>query len=260
MCGIFGFALKKTVSMAEVFKVLERLETHQYAEEPRPVGGYGAGVAVFQDGNVIFEKVGKTDDYSPVRRLAEAFCVDRASVLVAHARMPSPEFMATAMFMETAQPYVVQHGAKHAMVSVHNGKVENYRELRAKLDAGHVFESERAELIDSEVIPHVFDEMFNEKRDNGKALDALFSSLQGSNTIALLHIADKDVFINFVHRGKTRGLRIWTNNYGEIVFCSRKEPLTDTFRNLLADGGFIEKVSIGWREEKNLKSYFRIKQ
>jgi hypothetical protein len=61
MCGIFGFVLKKRVSMVKVFRVLQKLEAHKYPIEPRPVGGFGAGVAIIkEDGGVLLEKVGKT--------------------------------------------------------------------------------------------------------------------------------------------------------------------------------------------------------
>jgi glucosamine 6-phosphate synthetase-like amidotransferase/phosphosugar isomerase protein len=256
MCGIFGLALKKPVSMVRVFKVLEKLEVHQYPQEPRPVGGYGAGVAVLTDeGSVVFEKVGKVSD-SPARRLSEIVKIGEASVLVGHVRMPSPEFMATAKFKETAQPYVVQQDPDLIVASVHNGKVENYKDLMAKLGESHVFESEKVELVDSEVIPHVFEEMLNEKQDTDEALYALFCVLQGSSAIALLQIDEENAFLNFVHKGKTRGLTIWTNERNELVFCSRKEPLIEEFGNILSKGKFKEKISIAYREDVGLKLSF----
>ena len=40
MCGIFGFTLTQTVPLSRVFRLLEKLEVHQYPHEPKPVGGY----------------------------------------------------------------------------------------------------------------------------------------------------------------------------------------------------------------------------
>jgi glucosamine 6-phosphate synthetase-like amidotransferase/phosphosugar isomerase protein len=143
MCGIFGFSLRKPVSMNKVFKVLQKLEVSQLPQEPRPVGGYGAGVAVLlEDGNLLVEKVGKIDG-SPACHLPEVVDVKDASVLLGHVRMPSPEFMGTAKFKETAQPYVVERDPGVTVASVHNGKMENYEEVRKKFGAGHVFESEK---------------------------------------------------------------------------------------------------------------------
>jgi glucosamine 6-phosphate synthetase-like amidotransferase/phosphosugar isomerase protein len=262
MCGIFGFALTKPISLVKVFRVLEKLEVHQYPEEPKPVGGYGAGVAILlDDGSVISEKVGKVNG-SPVRNLAEIVNgkVKEASVLFVHVRMPSPEFMETAKFRETAQPYVVELDPSLTIVSVHNGKVENYEELRAKLGEEHVFESEKVKLIDSEVIPHYFEELLNEIEDVDEALDALFCSLRGSNAVAMLQMDEEDTFLHLIHKGKTRGLTVWTNKQDEVIFCSRKEPLIENFGNILTDGRFREKISIRWNEATDLKMSFTLKR
>ena len=93
MCGVFGFSFREPVSMDEVFKVLQKLETNQLPGELSPVGGYGAGVAILlEDGTVLVEKVGKIGE-SPASRLSEIVKVKKASVLLGHVRMPSPEFM-----------------------------------------------------------------------------------------------------------------------------------------------------------------------
>ena len=258
MCGIFGFALINPLSLAKVFRLLEKLEVHQYPREPKPVGGYGAGVSILSnEGNVILEKVGKIGD-SPAKCLSEIVKVDEASVLVGHVRMPSPEFMETAKFKETAQPYVVEFDPNLTIVSVHNGKVENYKELREKLGKERVFESEKVELIDSEVIPHYFEELLNEIDDINDALYTLFCALKGSNTIAMLQIDEENTFLHLIHKGKTRGLTVWTNERNEVIFCSRKEPLIQEFNNTLVKGKFKEKVSIAWREDVGLKLSFPV--
>lgn len=258
MCGIFGFMLSKAVPIKLVFRVLEKLEVHQYPQEPNALGGYGAGLAVLlDDGSVISDKVGKVDG-SPARRLARIWGskVREASVLVSHVRMPSPEFMHSASLKETAQPYVVQFDPSLTFVSVHNGKVENYEKLRAGLGKKHVFESEKVQLIDSEIIPHYFEELLNETEDVNKALSELLCHLQGPNTISMLQVGEENSFMHFVHKGKTRGLIIWTNDHDEVVFCSRREVLADEFRKVLAQGNFKEKASIEYREDAALRLSF----
>jgi len=252
MCGIFGFSLRKPVSMDIVFKILQKLEVHQFPQEPKPVGGYGAGVAVLlEDGNVLVEKVGKVGE-SPAKRLAEIVEVKEAFVLLGHVRMPSPEFAHTAKYKETAQPYVVERVPGLTVASVHNGKMENYKEVRQKLGAGHVFESEKFELIDSEVVPHFFEEELNEMEDVSETLYEFFCSLKGSNAVAILQIGEDNSFLHLIHKGKTRGLTVWTNDKNEVVFCSRKTPLIEEFGKTLARGKFREKVSILWRENVGL--------
>ncbi|MEM2081840.1 MAG: hypothetical protein QXP44_00950 [Candidatus Bathyarchaeia archaeon] len=259
MCGIFGLALKKSIHPAIIFRILQKLEVSRYPEEERPVGGYGAGVAILIDnGSIILEKVGKTDG-SPATQLAEIMApqLSDVSIMIGHVRYPSPEFMGTAHLKETTQPYVVQSTQAGTLVSAHNGKVDNYKELQAKLK-GHVFESEKAGLIDSEVIPHYFSKLLNEVGNADEALYRLLCTLQGSNTVSLLHIDKGHMFLHLIHKGKTRGLTVWTNNKGEVVFCSRPEPVIEEFGRFLARDGFKEKVSIKWREDAALKLSFAI--
>lgn len=252
MCGIFGFVLRKPLSTVRVFRVLEKLEAHQYPEEPSPVGGYGAGVAtILEDGDVLVEKVGKVGD-SPAKKLAEMAKVQRASVLIGHVRMPRPEFMNTAKYRETAQPFIVEREPELTVVSVHNGKVENYREIRKALGTRHVFESEKFELIDSEVIPHYFEEILSEKKEVAEALYSFFCALQGSSAIAMLQLGEEDSYLHLLHKGKTRGLTVMANDKNEVVFCSRSEILTEELGNLLSRGKFKQKVSIPYREEAGL--------
>jgi len=254
MCGIVGFTLMRPVPTSIVFKVLEKLEVQQLPQEPRPVGGYGAGLAILRDdGSIVIEKIGKVGSASPAKQLAKMVNINEASVLIGHVRMPSPEFMTTAKFKETAQPYIVQRDPKLTIVSVHNGKVENYKKLRARLGKAHVFESEKVELIDSEVIPHIFEELLNEKQDNDAAMHALFCVLQGSNTIALLQVEEENSFLHVMHRGKTRGLTVWTNEKKELVFCTRKGPLLEEFSDMLREGKFREKISIAYHEDVGFK-------
>jgi glucosamine 6-phosphate synthetase-like amidotransferase/phosphosugar isomerase protein len=131
--------------------------------------------------------------------------------------------------------------------------VENYKEIREKLDRSHVLESEKVELIDSEVVPHFFEESIKKEKRVDDALDALLSGLEGSNTISLLHANGKNVFLHLVHKGRTRGLVVWMNKKNEVIFCSRKEPVVDKLSNRIASGEFEERISIQYRENASLK-------
>jgi glucosamine 6-phosphate synthetase-like amidotransferase/phosphosugar isomerase protein len=260
MCGIFGFALRKPLPLTKVFNVLEKLETHKYPQEKNPLGGFGAGLAVLlPDGSVFSEKVGKIST-SPVASLADIVKpnIKKASVLLAHVRMPSPEFMNTAQHKETAQPYVVEFDPNLTIVSVHNGKMENYKQVRTELGKEHVFESEKYQLIDSEVIPHYFEEILEEEENAEKALNSLYSVMQGRSALSMLQITEENTYMHFIHKKWTRGLTIWTNTKGEVIFCSRKEPLKKEFNKILTKGGFHEKISIAYHEDAKLKLTFPI--
>ena len=259
MCGIFGFVLKKPVHTSLIFRVLQKLEVSRYPEETDPVGGFGAGVAVMlNDGGIVAEKVGKEAD-SPVAHLAELITprLSDVSVLIGHVRNPSQEFMGTVKFKEAAQPYVEHFEKELTIVSSHNGKVENYKELKERLK-GHVFESEKVGLIDSEIIPHYFSELINETENMNEALYRLFCTLQGSNSVSMFHVDEENAFLHLIHKGKTRGLTVWANEKGEVIFCSRPEPVMEEFERILARDRFKEKVLIKWREDAGLKLSFPI--
>jgi len=259
MCGIFGFVLKKPVHTPMIFRILQKLEVSQYPEETRPVGGYGAGVAIMlNDGGIISEKVGKAAG-SPAAHLAQIMepKLSDVSVLIGHVRYPSEEFMGTVKFKEATQPYVENFEKELTIVSSHNGKVENYKELKERLK-GHVFESANAGFVDSEIIPHYFSELINETENADEALYRLFCTLQGSNSISMFHVDEENAFLHLIHKGKTRGLTVWANEKGEVIFCSRPEPVMEEFERILARDKFKEKASIKWREDAGLKLSFPI--
>ena len=259
MCGIFGFALKNPVYTPLIFNILHKLEVSQYPGETKPVGGYGAGVAVMlNDSSIILEKVGKVAG-SPVAHLAKIMKpkLSDVSVLISHVRYPSPEFREAAQFKETAQPYVGQFEPELTIASAHNGKVENYMELKERMK-GHVFESEKTGFVDSEVIPHYFSELINETENTDEALYKLFCTLKGSNAISMFHIDKENAFLHLVHKGKTRGLTVWENDNNEVIFCSRPEPVMEEFERLLARDRFKQKLLIKWNEDAGAKLSFPI--
>jgi glucosamine 6-phosphate synthetase-like amidotransferase/phosphosugar isomerase protein len=259
MCGIFGFILKKPLSMNKVFLILNKLESSQYPGEAQPVGGFGAGIAVMlPDGNIISEKIGKNIG-SPASLLAEIVKpkLKEAQVLIGHVRYPSQELMGTVKYKETTQPFIENFEPKLTIVSVHNGNVKNYKELKAKLKE-HVFESEKVGFVDSEIIPHYFGEMLNEMDGTDAAVYELLSSIEGSSAIALLQVDEEDALLHLVHKGSTRGLIIWTNERNEVIFCSRHKPVEEELKSLLAIGNFKEKVRINWKEDAGLKLSFPV--
>ena len=261
MCGIFGYVTKKPLTMTKIFRVLQKLEAGRYPGEKQPVGGYGAGVAVLLDDNSVFsEKLGKTEG-SPACQLAELVQpkLHEARVLIGHVRFPGAEFLDTVKFKEAAQPYVENLQPELTIVSAHNGRVENYMELKKKLKA-HAFESEKAGLIDSEVIPHYFGALLNEGEESDEAADELLCTLKGKTvgSIALLHLDSENAFLHLLHKGWSRGLTVWTNEKGEVIFCSRPEPVMEELKETLERGEFKEKAVIKLRENATLKLSFPV--
>lgn len=75
------------------------------------------------------------------------------------------------------------------MAVVHNGIIQNYRELRRELvDKGHVFLSE----TDTEVVPHLVEELYNKHGDLYSAFKKAVEVLEGSYAIALISVVEPD--------------------------------------------------------------------
>jgi glutamine phosphoribosylpyrophosphate amidotransferase len=164
--------------------------------------------------------------------------------------------MDTVKSKEAAQPYVENFEPELTIVSAHNGRVENYLELKAKLKE-HAFESEKTRLIDSEVIPHYFGALLDEFEPE-KAAHQLLDSLKGKTvgSIALLQLDEENQILHMLHKGWSRGLTVWTNEKGEVIFSSRPEPVKEEMEQTLTRGGFKEKAVIKPREEAELNLSF----
>ncbi len=242
-------------------RVLEKLEVSKYPDENLPVGGYGAGIVVLlDDGGVFSEKVGKTTD-SPVAQLADIVKPKllEAKILISHVRYPSLEFMDTVQFKETAQPYIENFEPELTLVSAHNGRIENYADIRDKLGT-HVFESEKIRLIDSEIIPHYFGALLEETGNGDQAAHALMDSLKGKTvgSIALLQLDEENQILYLLHKGWSRGLTVWTNDKDEVIFCTRPEPVKEELKEMLSERCFKEKVMIKPKEEAEINLSFSI--
>ncbi len=136
-------------------------------------------------------KVGKTNG-SPVEnlklQLKETAVGSR--LFLGHVRRASPEFEKTIGHKECTQPYKPNCMHNFSFVSAHNGKVQNYLRLKKKLSSRHEFESEKIELVDSEVIPHLFEELLSNSKKPEKATHTLFDQVESTdkqgNTVAIL--------------------------------------------------------------------------
>jgi hypothetical protein len=130
-------------------------------------------------------------------------------------------------------------------------------EIQKKLRLKHFFESQKENgLVDSEIIPYFLEELLAGGADLGEALNALYGQLEDQNNAVCMLVLDSrrvGDYIAFFHTGMTRGLTVWSNKKGEVLFSSRKEPIKHAFGEFLEKRRFEEKLSIGWKEPKNIK-------
>jgi len=231
MCGIFAYMGHKPIKIAQALQVLGILENEQQPNEPTPVGGHGAGIAYLSHKHEFtLTKVGKTQG-SPVNdlKLQLPNLAAQSTVILGHVRRASPEFTGTISHAECTQPYKPQCMPDLNILSAHNGKIQNYKELTNQLAKSHKFESQEIELIDSEVIPHLLEELLSRTTGTKKAIHTLFDQIEGTdtqgNTIVVLYSSGGKPQLHAIQKGKSRGLTIWTNSKGETLLCSRKNPV-----------------------------------
>lgn len=260
MCGIFGYFCKSRVSVQKVLKLLEILEVHQYEDEKRPVGGHGAGVCFANDSeDMMLYKVGKKNS-SPVKDLSMIKEVSEASsrIVLGHVRYASPYLIDTIQYSEAAQPYKAECLGFSEIISAHNGKVNNYQQIRENLSKEHSFQSESVKLNDSEVIPHLFEENLMMCLDEVEARKMTFQAIKGDNTAVLITRLEGKSQLHILHKGKTRGMHVWKNERGEILLCSRKEPLQQVFGDVLKESSFCKDFSIKWKENREDQRTYNI--
>ncbi|MDP3851902.1 MAG: glutamine--fructose-6-phosphate transaminase (isomerizing) [Luteolibacter sp.] len=175
MCGIVGY-IGKADAPAVLINGLRRLEYRGYDS---------AGIAILDDGGIVVSKSpGKVSSLSERAHAdwpAERF--SRCTMGIAHTRWathgPPTEV--------NAHPHLDQSGD---IALVHNGIIENYRSLRARLEGkGHHFYSE----TDTEVLAHLIGD--SDKGDLFQAVCDALHQVEGTFGIAVLSAREPEKII-----------------------------------------------------------------
>ncbi len=171
MCGIIGYIGKKPAAPI-LLQGLRRLEYRGYDS---------AGMAI-SNGETIarIRSVGKIDSLSEKMKTVEI----PGTVGIAHTRWATHGGVTE----ENAHPHT---GCGGKLILVHNGIIENYRELKEVLSSSHVFTSE----TDSEVLAHLIEEhLKQEDLQQGvvalrKAVEKALAHVRGTYGIVVMHEA-----------------------------------------------------------------------
>ena len=171
MCGIVGYIGREHRAIDVILDGLRRLEYRGYDS---------AGVAVFDQGRIqIRRAVGKLANLEGLLR-------DRplpGRVGIGHTRW--------ATHGKPSERNAHPHKAGSVVV-VHNGIMENYRELRAELEAsGHVIASD----TDTELIAHLVDDLLRAGRDLPTAVREACSRVVGSYAFGVLSEQDPSCIV-----------------------------------------------------------------
>ena len=184
MCGIVGMLGRGPVA-GRIVEALRRLEYRGYDS---------AGVATLEHGRLERRRAeGKLRNLEA--RLA-------AEPLAGHAGIGHTRWATHGRPTElNAHPH-----ASERLAVVHNGIIENFRELRAELKAlGHVFASD----TDTEVVAHLVTQEMAEGRDPTAAVAAALPRLKGAFALAFLFDGEENLLI-----GARRGAPLVVG-YGE---------------------------------------------
>ncbi len=167
MCGIVGYVGKKSV----VGILLDGLEQLEYR-------GYdSAGVAIkTEDAINVYKAEGKLGNLRDVltAHLSE---VSSSTVGIGHIRWATHG----APSVINAHPHTCNCGN---LVIVHNGIIENYKELKIELEAmGCKFRSQ----TDTESVAHLIAAIYDKEKDLTKAVHIATQKIQGAYALCIMH-------------------------------------------------------------------------
>ena len=163
MCGIVGY-VGRDEALPIVMEGLRRLEYRGYDS---------AGIAVVDGALTVRKRAGKLAEL-------EALLVDRpappATIAIGHTRWATHG----APTEGNAHPHLDCEGR---VAVIHNGIIENFQELRARLDKqGHVFASE----TDTECVAHLLEEKLADAGSLADAVRVAVGELEGSYALVVI--------------------------------------------------------------------------
>ncbi|MFA5228199.1 MAG: glutamine--fructose-6-phosphate transaminase (isomerizing) [Candidatus Paceibacterota bacterium] len=170
MCGIVGYIGKKDASSI-VLSGLKRLEYRGY-------DSYGI-CFIEKDKYSLFKRVGKIEK-TEAEFLKKNF---KGNVCIAHNRWATTGLVSEA----NAHPHC---DCKEEIFVVHNGIIENYKELKTKLiKEGHIFKSE----TDTEVIPHLIEKYYQGNLED--AVREALKKIRGTYGLVVASIKEPDKIV-----------------------------------------------------------------
>lgn len=171
MCGIVGCVLDKKAAPI-IIDSIKKLEYRGYDS---------VGIATVTDSINVKKGSGKIKEVDDEIKLKD---ID-GNIGIAHVRWATHGNPTK----ENAHPHC---DCKNKISIVHNGIIENYKELRQELlNEGHIFKSE----TDTEVIPHLIEKYMDEGLDLLKSVQRTVKRLIGSYALAVLSSDEPDRII-----------------------------------------------------------------
>lgn len=223
MCGIVGY-IGKDEKKGLILSGLKELEYRGYDS---------AGLAVMKNEELSFFKaVGKLENLA---NKCESFTSSGFGVAIGHTRWAT-HGKPTEI---NAHPHLGQYSCV-----IHNGIIENYKELKTKLESeGVSFLSQ----TDTEVIVQLF-EFYAKDNEPFEAFKKVVSELKGAFATLLVSKKAK----NKVFFAKNAApLIVGKNKSGEFYFASSDTPLIGHCEEVF----YLDDLSYGFASEKELEIY-----
>lgn len=177
MCGIFGCVLEEGRAAPLIRSALKRLEYRGYDS---------VGVATLI-GHPLESRLYIKKDAGKIDEIHSRLDLDDmpGTMGIGHTRWATHG----APSMVNAHPHT---DCKNMVAVVHNGIIENFAELRKKLEErGHLFRSR----TDTEVISHLLEEFLEEGNDLTQSVRRALKELKGSYAIAVLSIKEPNKIV-----------------------------------------------------------------
>lgn len=227
MCGIVGYMGSKD-AYPILIKGLYRLEYRGYDS---------AGVALLNANNElrVYKQVGKVAALDALAREQDI----TGSLGIAHTRW------ATHGEPSAVNAHPIYSQSKHIVI-VHNGIIENYREIKSKLiELGYEFQSD----TDTEVIVQLIEHRKQELQSGlFAAVKSALSSLIGAYAIAVIDKDEPDAMV--VARNSSPLVIGVENNYSEFYIGSDSTPFLEYTRQVIyLRDGEIASLKLGHAPE-----------
>ncbi|MDD2274220.1 MAG: glutamine--fructose-6-phosphate transaminase (isomerizing) [Candidatus Pacebacteria bacterium] len=234
MCGIVGYIGKQDASNI-VLSGLKRLEYRGY-------DSYGI-CFIEKDKHHLFKRVGKIEK-TEQDFLNKNF---KGSVCIAHNRWATTGLVNE----ENAHPHC---DCKEEIFVVHNGIVENYKELKEKLiKEGHKFSSE----TDTEVIAHLIEKYYKDNLEN--AVKRALDDIRGTYGLVVASVKEPD---KIVVARMSSPLIIGVGDNEFLVASDPSAIISRTRQIINLDDGEIAVLEVNniriYKEEKESKKDIQI--
>ncbi|GBD04340.1 Glutamine--fructose-6-phosphate aminotransferase [isomerizing] [bacterium HR19] len=252
MCGIVGY-IGKTNALHVIIPSLQRLEYRGYDS---------AGIAVIKDGEIrLAKKKGKISEL--ISFVSRIDFPTFSRVGIGHTRWathgpPSDN---------NAHPHLECSGK---IAVVHNGIIENFSELRKKLEKNHKFTSE----TDTEVIAHLIEDALKEVGSFEKAFEFAVKQLEGTFAVVSIFSGEPDRILCARYKAPLV-IGLWDENGNLVssdipsllIFTKKIIPLSDgeiaivkeNSVEIKKDGFRVERqpIEVPWDAQQAEKSGFK---